>query len=84
MQSAQKVCWPAALLFAPLVVSLDGIHVWVVPPVLLCKPAVSRDVSTAVATLDAEYSVSEEESEASEALSEEVAATKQQVQRTLR
>ncbi len=39
----------------------------------------AREVSTAAATLDAEYSVSEEESDASEALSEEVAATKQQV-----
>ena len=42
--------------------------------------AVVRDVSTAAAVLDTEYSVSEEEeSDASEALSEEVAATKQQV-----
>lgn len=43
----------------------------------------ARDVSTAAAVLDAEYSVSEEESDASEALSEEVAATKQQVDMSL-
>jgi UV DNA damage endonuclease len=48
------------------------------------KKAVARDVSTAAAVLDAEYSVSEEESEASEALSEEVAATKQQAKQKVK